>query len=97
VAEEPLDRMQVSASFQQVGGEDMAQGMDAAPLADPRLELGRIVELLRGGGVHRALPIPGREQPFGGPVLAPVGPQLRQQAGGEERVAVLGPLRLLNA
>ena len=58
--------------------------------------LGRVVELLGRRGVQRPLAIAAREQPEGGPVLAPVGPEFRQEAGGEERVAVLAPLALLH-
>ena len=74
----------------------MAERLDAAPLGEPGPLLGRGVALLRGGDIHERFPVPAREQAPGGPVLAPVGPQLRQQAGREERVAILGPLPLLH-
>ena len=95
--QEPLDRVQVGAGLQEVRRKRMAQGVDAALLGDPRPPLGRVVELLGGGGVHGSFAPPGGEQPPGGPVLAPVGPQLLQEAGRQERVAILGPLALHHA
>jgi hypothetical protein len=97
VPQEPLDRVQVGAGLQEVRRKRMAQGVDAALLGDPRPPLGRVVELLGGGGVHGSFAPPGGEQPPGGPVLAPVGPQLLQEAGRQERVAILGPLALHHA
>jgi hypothetical protein len=89
--------VEIGPSLEQVRGEGVAERMDAAPLRDSRPLFGGRVELLRGGDVHGPRPIPGREQPLGGPVLPPVGPEFLQQPGRQEGVAILAPLALLNA
>jgi hypothetical protein len=69
MAEQMLDRLQVTAGFEEVGGDGVAQRVDAALLADARPEFGQGVELLNDGDVDgvRAEAIgeqPGRSGPW---------------------------------
>ena len=52
MAQELLQGGQIRARLQQVRGKGMAEDMDAAALGDPRAALGRIVDLLGGGGIQ---------------------------------------------
>ena len=63
VAEQELDGVQVAAGFQQVGGEGVAQGMDAALLADAGAQFRGGVDLLGDGDVDRARALAIGEEP----------------------------------
>ena len=89
MAQEHLDRPDIDARFEQVGRKTVAQRMDTLAVRDPRALLDMIVDLLGRADGHRPLGIEARKQPGGWPVEAPVGAQLAQQTGGEQRIAIL--------
>ena len=74
--------------------------VDAALLGDAGACLSRAVDALRGDDRDRpflAAVALADEQPVLGPVAEPVAAQLGEQSLGKQRVAVLGPLALLDA
>jgi hypothetical protein len=97
MAEQHLDRPDVDSGFKEVRRETLAERMDAVAVRDPRGPLGVIGDFLRGANGHRPVGIEARKHPRGWPVEAPVGTQFGQQAGGEQRVAVLAPFARLDA
>jgi hypothetical protein len=97
MAQEHLDRPDIDARFEQVGRTTVAQRMDTVAVRDPCALLRMIVDLLGRAAGHRLLGIEPRKQPGGWPVEAPVGAQLAQQTGGEQRIAILAAFPLLDA
>jgi hypothetical protein len=82
MAQQALPGSQIHPAFPRRRGNRMAQGVNTARLGDPCPLLGRIVELLGGGGIPRHGLAALREQPGAGRALhLPVGAQFRQQAG----------------
>jgi len=63
VAEEPLHGVQVDAGFEQVGGEGVAQGVDAALLLDAGAQLREGIDLLGDRDVDRAAALAIGEEP----------------------------------
>jgi len=94
VAQQGLHRGQIAAGFEEMGGEGVAERMDAALLGDAGAELRHRVELLGDGDVDRtrALAI-GEEPDVRGP-NAPVRAPVLEQALGERHVTVLAALAL---
>jgi hypothetical protein len=75
VTHEPLDRVHVDPGLEQVGGEGVAQRVDAPLLGDAGTGLGRAVDALRGDDRDRPLLTPvalADEQPVLGPITEPV-------------------------
>ena len=89
--------MQVAARFEQVGGEGVAQGVDAALLGDAGAQFRHRVELLGDGDVDGARARAIGEEPDARAVRCPVGAPVLEQPLGERDVAVLGALALLDA
>jgi hypothetical protein len=61
--EQGLHRRQTAAGLEEMGGEGMPQGVDAARLGDARAELRQRVELLGDGDVDRARALAIGEEP----------------------------------
>ena len=97
MAQQHLDRPDVDPGFEQVGRETMAQRMDAVAVRDPRGPLRVRGDFLGRADGHRRVGIEARKQPRGWPVALPVGAQFGQQAGREQRGAILPPFALLDA
>jgi hypothetical protein len=97
MAQQHLDRPDIDARFEQVGRKTVAQRMDAVAMRDPRALLRMLGDLLGRADGHRPLGIASWKHPGGWPVQVPVGAQFRQQAGGEERIAILAAFALLDA
>jgi hypothetical protein len=97
VAKQALDRGQSVARFQQVGGEGVAQGMDAALLADAGAQFRGRVDPLGHGDIDRARARAIGEEPDARRRGLPVRAPLLEQPRGERDVAVLGAFPLLDA
>src|SRR5439155_19008119 len=65
VAQQHLDRPDVSTGFEQVRRETMAERMDAVAVRNPRALLRMIVDCLGCADGHRRVRIASREQPRG--------------------------------
>jgi hypothetical protein len=89
--------MVVFSGFQQVGGEAVAQGVDAPAPLEAGGALGPVVDPLNGGDVQRMVAVLTREQPRPRPVQRPIRPQLGEQTTREHAVAVLAALALTDA
>ncbi len=98
VSEQALQLMYRQALLQLVGRIGMSQAMDAADLVDPRARFGAMIDPLGGADVEVAprLAFAGK-QPGLGPLRPPVATQPLQQGRGDQRLAVLGALALLDA
>jgi hypothetical protein len=70
--------------------------MDAVAVRDACSPLGVIGDFLGRADGPRRVGIEACKQPLGWPVELPVGAQCGQQAGGEQRGAILAPLALLD-
>ena len=93
VAQELRERGQIDAGLQQMGGEGVAQRVDAARLGDTSPIAGTVVRTLRTADVERPGGVGGaREQPVAGFADAPIDAQRFEQARTEQRVAILPPL-----
>jgi len=97
VTEQFLHGTDVIPRFEYMGGKGMTQGMDAVAVRDPRGPLRVIVNFLGGAAGHRRVAIEACKQPWGWLVEFPVCAQVTQQAGGQQRVAILTPFALLDA
>jgi len=97
VAQEPLDRPDINARFEEVGRKTMAERMDAMAVRHPRTWLHMIGDCLGRAEGHRDVGIKARQQPRAGPVALPVGAQLGQQTGRESSGAILPPFALFDA
>ena len=75
----------------------MAQRMEACAVGAPRHPLGVVVELLRAGDGHGLGAVVRRQEPRGGAVAWPVGPECSQETGRQQRVTVRPPLALMDA
>ena len=81
MAQEALQRGEIYPAFHRLRGKGMAQGMNTARFSDACPTLGRIIELLRRGGIHRPRLValeehPGLDRTIPQPVLT----QDREQA-----------------
>jgi hypothetical protein len=98
VTQQSLQAVQRHTGFELMGGEGMAQRVDAAAFANPRLAFGARVHPLydadrqRSGGVGGA-----GEQPGTGPVDLVVRTQAIEQRWSQQTVAILGAFALLDA
>jgi hypothetical protein len=79
--EEDLDGPQIDAGLKQVGGEAMAEHVNAAALADAGLRLGPIKHFA-GAIVIQGLAVTVGKQPGSWPIDQPVGTQLFEQPVG---------------
>ena len=95
--QEHLDGPDIDPRFEQVGRKTVAQRMNTMAVRDPSTLLRMIGDLLRRAEGQRPLGIASRKQPEGWPVQVPVGAQFGQQVGGEEGIAILAALPLLDA
>ena len=94
VSEQALDGVDVDTGFQQVGGETVAQGVNAARTPKPGFVSRSTIHALRSLGVYR--PDAGwvGEQPSTRATQAPVIAQGFQQSGRKHRVAITVALAL---
>ena len=97
VAHQDLDGAQIFAGFQEVRRKTVAQGMDAAALADPGFAFGVPVNFFETTFGQGFLQTTTREEPDGRPVHFPVFAQLGQERLGQERVAVFVSFALFDA
>jgi hypothetical protein len=97
MAQEHLDRPDIDARFAQVGRKAVAQRMDTVAVGDLSAQLRMLGELLGRADGQRPVGIAPRQQPRSWPREVPGGTQCGQQAGGEERGAILAPFALLDA
>jgi len=97
MAQQALHGVQVDAGFEQVGGEGVAQGVDAALFLDARPELRHRVDLLGDGVVKRTGAVAIGEEPDAGRRRRPVRAQILEEARGERHVAIFGALAGLDA
>ena len=81
MAEQALDRMQVHASFQQVGRKRVPQRMNATGLRDAGATLRRLIRPLQAGRIQRLRPPWGGKQPGRRVRDSPVRAQLLEQVG----------------
>lgn len=94
--EQDLDGARLHPGLEQRGRAAMAQGMDACAVLDVGSPLGVGVDLLgRSHGPRFGAGWPWKQPPWRA-IQLPIGPQFGQQTGGEEGVAVLPPLALLD-
>jgi len=96
MAEQSLHGVQVDARFEEVGGEGVAQGVDAALLADAGAELRQRIDLLGDRDVDRAGALAIGEEPDAGWRGRPVRAPLLQEARGEREVAIFPALAVLD-
>ena len=89
MAEQHLDRPDVDPRFKEVRRETMAERLETVAVGDPRGPLGVRGDFLGRADGHRCMGIEAGKQPRGGPVKVPIGAQCGQEAGGEQRVAIL--------
>ena len=96
MTEQNLDRADVGAGFEEVGGKAVAQGVDGDRLA----ELGRHPSVAAGplqhAPIERAALVLARKQPMRGPDFPPVGAQDNEQLRREHDVAISAALALFN-
>ena len=93
VAQELRERGQIDAGLEQMGGEGVAQRVDAARLGDTSPVAGTVVPTLRTADVERLGGVGGaREQPDAGFADASIDAQRFEQARAEQRVAILATL-----
>ncbi len=97
MAELMLDGGEVGGvGFERVRGEGVAEGVDAALLADAGAQLGHGVDLLGHREVDRACARAIGEEPEAGGRGLPVDTEVVQQALGQRHVPILHPLALLD-
>ena len=96
VSQQQLNHGQAHASFEQVRGEGMAQGVNAMAVLNVGSFLDPVVHA--SGTVHGDRPRVAeiREQPLTWPILSPVFSQLFEQCPRKECVAILAPFALIN-
>jgi hypothetical protein len=87
VAEQLLDGEQVHWAFEQVGGETMAQRVDAPALGDPGTLACTAVGTLRHAHLHRAAGAGVGEQPSAGAHITDIGAQQFEQRAIQYAVA----------
>ena len=98
MTEQPLHHGDLDACLQQMRGEGMAQGMDAALAPQARALDGVIINALPGGIDHRLFRrARGGEEPVLRAEPPPVLPQLGEQAEREQGVTILPSLALDDA
>src|ERR1700722_17280951 len=97
MAEQHLDGTNVSAGFQQMSGEAVAQRVHRHRLA----ERGRSTRSAAGGLQHARVKVPAlvltRKEPVTGPCCLPVAAKHREELGGEHDVAILATFSLIDA
>ena len=87
VAQELRERGQIDAGLEQMGGEGVAQRVDAARLGDAGPIAGTVVRTLRTADVEWPGGVGGaREQPVAGFADAPIDAQRFEQARAEQRM-----------
>jgi hypothetical protein len=62
--QEALDAVEIDLGLQEMGGERMPKAMHPAPLSDPCLFLGMVVDLLSRARIDGVLPIAHGEEPL---------------------------------
>ena len=92
-----LDSACINPGLQQMGGKGVAKRMDPADFMDAGLLFGRVEDLGSGDAVEGPVRLLALEQPRRRVIFAPVIPQVPEDAGREERVAVFVPLSLSDA
>ncbi len=75
VAEQALDGVDVDTGFEQMGGEAVAQGMDAAAVFDAGRATGGMVEAMGGFLINGAFATTTGKEPEFRPAGTPVQPQ----------------------
>jgi hypothetical protein len=96
VPEQSLDDADVDPIFQEVGGESVAQGVEAHGLGDPCLLLHLAEDRLDRLGRQGPALFLSLEEPLHRPVRSPVLSQPAQEIRGQHDVAVLAALALLD-
>ena len=96
MAQQRLDSHQVHTAFQKMGGETMAQGVDASAFLKTAFLLGYIVDFLRRADVQWAIATLAKENPGHRLIRLLVSFQFPQKPLGENRVAILFPLALFD-
>ncbi len=86
VAEQALHGDQIDRGFQQMGGEAVAQRVDAAGFDDARPVARLAIAALGGLDIHRAGPFAVWEQPSCGAIGAPIATERLQQGRRQQRV-----------
>jgi hypothetical protein len=86
--------VEIGAGFEEMGGEGVAERVNAALLVDPGAKLRHHVDLLRHGDVDRSGALAVLEEPHAGRRCLPVRAQVLEQPLGERDVAVLRALAL---
>ena len=94
VAEQSLKGGQIHPGFEQVSGEAVPQGVDAALRADAGGVPRGAVDALHRLGIDRRRPGGIGEQPAPRPAHSPVSPQGVEQARRQQRVAILSAFAL---
>ncbi len=97
VAEQPPPVVDGTVGREQGAGPGVTKGVQPARLLDPRSLLGLGIAMLRRSRAQMPSPIPGREEPQRGPLMAPVRAQRLEQTRRQERHAVAGSLALPHA
>ena len=90
------DRPDIDPRCKQVRRTTMAPGMDAVAGRDPRGPLRVRGDFLGRADGQRRVGIEARQHPRGWPGECPGGAQCGQEAGGEQRGAILAPFALLD-
>jgi hypothetical protein len=81
--QQPLDRPDIDARFEQVRRKALPQGLDAVAVRDACGPLRVIVDFLGGANGQRRVGIEARKQPLGWPIEFPIGAQFGPEARGE--------------
>lgn len=90
-----LDFKNICTRFEQVRGEAVAQGMDAA-VVDPDAVADEIEDFLGRTNRHRLRAIAPEKEPLAGMETTVVVAQLAEQAVGQKGVSIFAPFSLLN-
>src|SRR5258708_26750539 len=88
MAEEHLDRADIGARFEQMGGEAVPQGMDGDRLAELRRCPSGAASPLQHTGVERPALVMTGKQPMGGPGLPPITPQHAEQLRRQHYITI---------
>jgi len=97
VAQPVLDGEERDAVLHQMRGKGMAQGMDAVGLANPGATTGLVIDMQGSAGVHGFELVATKEEPRAGAVCPPVIAKHVEGRMGEDCVAILVALALLDA
>lgn len=97
MAKKLLEGVEVRTMVEHMGGKGMPEDMQPPSSDNTGFLFCPHKDLMNSSRADMVIAAPSREQPFAGLISMPVFPELRQKSPGENSVAVLSPLALLNS